>query len=472
MTIVLGLAYLAGLLLIGVFAVRGRQGASDYFLAGKSLGLVVAAFTTMASIMSGFVFVGGPGLFYQVGFGSVWIILSSSFTGALMCWIIAGPLHRLARDDRVLTLIDALRLRFPCRWTAGAVALGMMVGVVGYLATQLKALVIVLESAFPVSGVVAVGLGLAGLIFYSVLGGTLASVYTDVIQGVVMLWAASIGFYFAAQAIFGLPDPTATLLRTEPGWAGPWGTVGPVMALGWFFLFALGSMGQPHVVNRFMMLKDLGSLRFFPILVAVGMLACGLIWVGAGLAVRLWVEEGRIPPLDHPDLALSSFLDVIAPAWFRPVAYLGILAAIMSTVDSFVGVGSAILARDLPRIWGSPPRHQVFWGRVAGLALFVTAGVAAVLTESLVASIGIASFGLFAACLVPLLVAGLNWSAAGVWAARAGVATGLTSALVFEWGSRTGVFNLGVPPGLPALAIALAAFMIGGLLEKERRLRG
>ena len=109
---VAGITFLLALLAVGVIAARRGQGPVDYFLAGRRLGPVVLVLTTMASIMSGFAFVGGPGLFYEIGLGSFWITISSSFTGALMGWLLARPLFEMSHGRGCLTIPEVIRARF------------------------------------------------------------------------------------------------------------------------------------------------------------------------------------------------------------------------------------------------------------------------------------------------------------------------------------------------------------------------
>ena len=61
-------AYLAICFGIGVWAMRRTSSTADFFLAGKSIGPVVLVMATISSVMSGFGFVGGPGLVYESGF--------------------------------------------------------------------------------------------------------------------------------------------------------------------------------------------------------------------------------------------------------------------------------------------------------------------------------------------------------------------------------------------------------------------
>jgi Na+/proline symporter len=234
------------------------------------------------------------------------------------------------------------------------------------------------------------------------------------------------------------------------------------MCLGWFFLFSVGSLGQPHVVNRFMMAGDLKSLRLFPVLLAVSMLICGTVWLGVGIVIRSLVTEGALTPLAHPDDAIVVFLRDVAPAWLAPLAYVAVTAAIMSTADSFVTVGAAAATHDLGKDLGWLNRNEVAWGRFCSLLIYGVAGALAIWMNTLVAYLGILAFGSFAAALTPSLAIGLNWREAGRWAARVSISLGLLLSVVLEVLSRREMISLMLPSGVVALGASLLVFLILG----------
>jgi len=465
--------YLAALLAIGIFGARRSRNARDFYLAGGRLGLATSVLATMAAIISGFAFVGGPGLFLQVGLGSFWIMISSSFTGTLMCWLLAKPLFELSRRQGAMTVPGVLLQRYGCRYCSGIGALAVLLGTIGYLGTQMKALSILLASLIPDHSGLTVALGFGVLVFYSAFGGMIAGVYTDVVQGSIMLWASTLIFLVAIRTAGGFESLFDTLASGAPEALSPWGSAGPVTCLGWFFLFAVGAVAQPHVVNRLMMVKDLSVLRFFPLVLAVCMGICGLVWLGAGSAVRALILQGRLAEPSRPDEAISLFLNGFAPGWLSGLAYLGILAAIMSTVNSFVNIGAAALARDLPSLFRhsarlETPRREILEGRLATLGIFVASGIFSIYSTNLVAYLGILSFGTFAAALTPSLVIGLNWPGAGRLAARVSLTVGLAGVFLFEGLHRIGWYVMPTSSSLPALLLSLLVFLIIGKVEEKR----
>ena len=100
--------YMAAVLAIGAWAATRTRSARDFFVAGQRLGLVVTAMAAMSAAFSGFVFIGGPGLTYRMGIASLWIVLPISFTGGLLCWVVARKLRALAEIREIFTVPDAI----------------------------------------------------------------------------------------------------------------------------------------------------------------------------------------------------------------------------------------------------------------------------------------------------------------------------------------------------------------------------
>jgi Na+/proline symporter len=217
-----------------------------------------------------------------------------------------------------------------------------------------------------------------------------------------------------------------------------------------------------------MMIKDLRVLRLFPLALAVSMLFCSLIWLGSGLAVKGMVMGKMIPGLADPDNTISVFLEVSAPRWLAALTYVGIVAAIMSTADTFANVGAAVLTRDLPKIAGRPVYRELLWGRISAGLLFFLALICALRTESLVAYLGIFAFGSFAAVLTPSLAIGLNWERAGFWAARSSMVMGIVCVVGLELTDSLGYYALQVSPAALSLTLTLLTFLLTGRLLGHR----
>ena len=476
-------AYLAVVVAIGLWALGRTRDARDFFIAGQSLGLLVTGLATMSAAFSGFVFIGGPGLVYRMGVASLFICIPVSFTAGLLGWAVAKRLRLLAEARPVYTVADALLARYRSRAVSGLAALAVLLGTVAYLGAQLQALGVVIEAVFGTRGQlgdwslpVAMAIGLVVVVAYAIAGGMVAGVYTDLFQGGLMVLAAAGVFFFALRSGGGLgaiARDVAASPRFGPAFLDPLGNVPVFTAVGFFFLFSVGVLGQPHMLHKFYMLREVARLRWLPAVIGGGQAVCVLLWLGVGLAVPALVAGGRLAPLASPDQASPAFLLDFTPGLLAGLVFAGILAAIMSTADSLLNIAAAALVRDLPRALGWRLPDQLFWGRLAVLAVALAAAAFSLAYGDLIALLGTFAFGTFAASLAPAVAVGLNWRRVTAAAAAASIATGLVVHLGLEWLARQTLFPAlppaplapGVLPGVVAMAASLLVLLAWSALS-------
>jgi Na+/proline symporter len=311
---------------------------------------------------------------------------------------------------------------------------------------------------------------MAVVLAYSVAGGILAGIYTDMFQGSLMAVASILVFLYTLKVGGGMGGISRTILEADAAFLGPFGKMGPLAALSLFFVFGVGSMGQPHVIHKFYMLKDPRRLKWYPLLVTVALLVTMLLYFGVGVAVKALVVEGRMAPLGTPDDATPTFLLRFTPVLLAALVFSGVAAAIMSTVNSFMNIGAAAITHDLPVALGRRVKNELFWGRIATVAISVAAAALALLPGALVAFLGIFGWGLFASTLVPALAVGLNWEGATKEGAIASISTGLAVTLAFETLAYFKVYSFptGVSVSGLSLVLSILVFFAVSWLTRAR----
>ncbi len=445
--------YFGAVAAIGAWASRRTRTAKDFFVAGDGIGLVALTLAAMSATLSGFAFIGGPGLIYALGLGAMYIVLPAALTSAMGAWVLAKRMRLLAEVRPMITVPDAIGARFDSPAAQGLAGLAILIAVLGYMATNILALGIVINAIFGTGLGWGIWLGMAVVLAYSAAGGILAGVYTDVFQGSLMAVASILVFLFVLEHGDGLGGISRTILASDPGFLSPWGKMAPMAAISFFFVFGLGSLGQPHVVHKFYMLRDPRRLKWFPMLASLAVILTLLLYFGVGVAVKALVARGDLPALASPDDATPTFLLHYTPVLLAGVVFSGVAAAIMSTVNSFVNIGAAALTHDLPVALDRRVDDELRWGRIATVAVSLLATLVAQLSGTLVAFLGIFGWGLFASTLVPSLAIGLNWEGATRQGAVASIATGLVVTLLFE---SLGYFGLyGFPAGVTVSGASL-----------------
>jgi sodium/proline symporter len=423
------IVYKLVLVAIGVWASRRMHDTDDFFLGGRRLGGWVAAISASASSSSAWTLVAVSGMAYLWGWPALWLF-PATLSGFLINWLWVGPrLMRASRTANAITLTEFLagpdaRDGWPRRIVLLASGV-VLFSFTFYIAAQFQAAGNAFASAFELEMPTAIMIGAAVVLLYTLLGGFWAVSVTDTLQGLVMALTALVLPIAAVVAAGGPGAVLDTLAAQGPAIGGP-PTAG-IAAVG-FVLgtlgIGLGYPGQPHVVNRFMALRDPRALRdgqviaiSWAVIIYAGMLT-------VGLAARA---------LFGGQLADEQVLFEVTNRLFAPVVagimIAAVLSAIMSTADSQLLVAASSVSHDLPR----QGRGSLAVSRlVVALISMLAVAVAVLLPQTIFARVLFAWTALGAAFGPPLLVklAGFEIPPPRLFAA---MATGFLATLCFYW---------------------------------------
>ena len=292
--------YFVMCILVGLWAMGRTKSADDFFVAGKRLGPFVVSMAVFSSTLSGFGFVGGPGLVYGTGLTSLWMCVVSAIGYAIGFFLVAKRIRMIAEVRGSLSLPDIFYARYGNNWVRGLSAITILLGVMGYMAVQILSMALVLQSLLShtelfagISVLTCVVASSAVMIFYCVTGGIIASVYTDLVQGIIMIIAGFLVVLTAASVFEGgFAEASAKLMINDPESILPFGTLGPVAAISWFFLFGLGLAGQPHMVTKMMMNRHISDNRIILPVTIIGYVLAAMLWFSIGITMRALVLGG------------------------------------------------------------------------------------------------------------------------------------------------------------------------------------
>ncbi|MEM1228055.1 MAG: sodium/proline symporter [Planctomycetota bacterium] len=460
-------------IVVGIWAMRKTNSSKDFFMAGRDLGIFVTSIAIFSSAMSGFGFVGGPGLVYRMGISSLWIVISTTIGYAICFFLLGRKLREWAVKRDSISLPDVIMARYDSPLAGMLTALAIVLGVLGYLATQIAAMATVLQSLL--AGLTSMGevplvycavFSTTLLVFYCVTGGIIASVYTDLVQGVIMMVAAVMVFLAAIWAVDGgMVGISEILIKDDPASISPWGSKGVFGCLSWYFVFALGVAGQPQVITKLMMTRRVEDARWTLPATIVGYMITAMLWIALGLAMRALVVSGAYPELAKADHAAPDFLQNFTHPILAGVVFAGLFAAIMSTADAFLNIGAAAISHDLPlAIRGREIKHELGWARIVTVVLGFLAMMLALNLGEMVALLGAFGWGTFAAALVPTVAIGLNWERATGTAACTAICTSL--AINFSIKAFRIPIPLNIDPGAIALLVSIILFIGVSLCSK------
>jgi SSS family solute:Na+ symporter len=187
--LIAGTIYIALLITFTLLTKTKEKDSKTYFLAGANLGSVLGLFTFAATLFSTFTLLGMPDFFRVHGVGA-WIFLAVSDMVMVfgILWI-GYYLRKKTKGQDYLGMAGFMERCYESRFAGIVALLGAFIFLIPYVAIQIRGVAIFLTEAFSNGAAVwvyAVGIVVIMLI-YSEIGGLKAIIYSDTLQGILLL---------------------------------------------------------------------------------------------------------------------------------------------------------------------------------------------------------------------------------------------------------------------------------------------
>ena len=432
--------YFIAMLGIGFYAWRKSTSDSEgYLLGGRDLSPAVTALSAGASDMSGWLMLGLPGAIFASGLGQAWIGIGL-LIGAYLNYRLVAPRLRtyteLAGD--AITVPDFLEERFHDKSRSLRLISALVIIVFFALYTSAG---MVSGGKFAVSALgmdYTTGILLMGgvVVLYTVMGGFLAVSLTDFVQGCIM-FAALVMVPVAAYLTLGGGNFDSGLAAAEASRAlsltqmigGDVTLVAVISAAAW----GLGYFGQPHIIVRFMAIRDVKDMPTAR-RINIGWMTVSLIGaIMTGFIGAAYFAARGGAPAD----AETVFL-VLAQILFHPFVagfvLAAVLAAIMSTISSQLLVTSSSLTEDIYKTFvkrSASERELVTIGRSAVVLVSIVAGLLALNPDNSILSLVGNAWAGFGAAFGPAVLFSLRWKRTTKEGVLAGMVVG--ALVVIGW---------------------------------------
>ncbi len=477
--------YMAIVIVIGiVFAKSANKNSENYFLGGRSLGPWVTAMSAEASDMSGWLLMGLPGVAYWCGLAdAAWTAIGLAI-GTYLNWLIVSKrLRRYSiRANNSITLPEFFSNRFreKKKVIMSIAALFILIFFAVYASSCFVTCGKLFSTLFGASYQSMMILGAVFVLIYTILGGFLAESASDFMQGIVIIIALTIivtisvikagGFGAVVEnankipgflEFFGLATPHVeeglqTVVDNAPVFdaARPYGLLSVFSMLAW----GLGYFGMPQVLLRFMAIRKEEELKFSR--------RIAMIWVVISLAVAVFI--GIVGRMLFPTMHLTAssaeniFITLTTsslPAILAGFVMAGILAATISSSDSYLLIAASAVAKNLYQgvLKKKASDKQVMWvSRITLLVITLIAIFIALDENSVIFKIVSFAWAGFGATFGPLMLFSLFWKRINKWGAIAGMVGG--AAMVFLW--KLVISTLG---GVFAIYELLPAFIFSSI---------
>ena len=486
------------LIVIGIgvcFAKRAQSNSKNYFLGGRSLGPWVAAMSAEASDMSGWLLMGLPGVAYWCGLAdAMWTAIGLA-VGTYLNWLLVARRLRVYSHTAgdAITVPDFFSNRFheKKKVLLGISSIFILVFFTVYAASCFVTCGKLFSTLFGTSYHSMMIVGALFVILYTWIGGFLAESTSDFMQAIVMIItlvmvlimgvnaaggigavmqnARAIPGFFSATALATpitdvsgvqqvLADGTAAF-----GSARGYGLLTIISTLSW----GLGYFGMPQVLLRFMAIRRVNELKRSRRVATVWCTISLLAAIFIGIVGRtLFATEAALNTSGGAENVFIITATRLLPTVLAGLAMAGILAATISSSDSYLLIAASAVSKNLYEgiIKKDASEKQVMRVSRMMLILISLIGIAIAWNEnSVIFTIVSFAWAGFGATFGPIMLFSLFWKRTNRAGAIAGMVTG--GVTVFIWklllkpmGGVLGIYEL-----FPAFVLSCLAIIIVSL---------
>lgn len=367
---------------VGIYCRKYANGVDGFVLGGRNVGAWMSAFAFGTSYFSAVVFVGYAGQFgWKYGLAAFWAGLGNAVLGSLIAWWVLGPRTReMTHRIGATTMPEFFGKRYNSRALRIAAAAIIFVFLIPYTASVYNGLSRLFGMAFGLPYEACVIAMAVITCVYVVVGGYMATVVNDFLQGIVMLVGITAVIFAVMNANGGFMEAMTTLSQVSDGsgFQGVFTSMfgpDPANLLGVVILTSLGTWGLPQMVQKFYAIKDGPAIKqgaiistLFAIIVSGGCYFLG----GFG---RLYGDQIDYTAAGTPvfDSIVPTMLSTLPELLIGLVIVL-VLSASMSTLAGLVLNSSSTLTLDL--IEGNIVKNMDEKRRIRYMRAFIVAFIA------------------------------------------------------------------------------------------------
>ena len=481
--------YMALIIAMGLwYSRKANTNIEGYFLAKRGFGPWLTSLSAQASDMSGWLLMGLPGVAFFMGIGYAFWVVLGLFIGTWVNWAVVAKRLRTYSEvaDNAITLPEFFSKRFHDnrRILLAVAALISLLFFSIYVGAQLIVVGRVFNHIFDLPITIMVIIGAVVVLSYTLIGGFLAVGITDVVQSLLMVTALTLVMIFGVVHVGGVAGVVENL-QTFPrfldffGMAEPTGIVNgvPIFGEGTSLTFlavislmawGLGYFGMPQVLVRFMAINKISNFKTSRVIAIVWVFVGMFAAVSIGLLGRA-IFPGAFATGGDAETVFILLSQNFFPPLLAGVVISGILAASMSSTDSYMLIVSSSLANDIYKgiFDKNASEKKVMWiARVTMLLVTVFGIVVAVGNQPIFQVVAYAWAGL-GASFGPLILFSLFWKRTTFAGALSGMLAGGFMVVIWRNFIRPLHYSVDVFELLPAFVISCLVIVIVSLATKK-----
>lgn len=438
------MVFAALMVIVGIYSSRKAKTIDGFLLGGRKIGAWVSAFAYGTSYFSAVIFVGYAGQHgWNIGMGSMWIGVGNAVFGCLLAWLVLAKRTRnMTHTIGAKTMPEFFEGRYNSKTMKIMSAVVIFVFLVPYSAAVYKGLGAMFTTVFPGISVNMWMLFIAALTaVYLVLGGYVATAYTDFIQGIIMI-AGVIAMVVAVviNPVIGGFSQIIPRLSAVEGMNGqlvsPFGGSSFKFLCVNILLTSFGTWGLPQMVSKYYAVKDEKSIQkatvistAFAMIIGVGAYFIGSL---SRLVLNNQLPEGGVDMVIPTTLLTVLGDSNIVTTLILAVILILLLSASMSTLSSIVLTSASSISVDLlPEVKKNFDKlGQMLITRLLCFLFVALSYIFATTNITIIVNIMSFSWGIVSGCFIGPYIWGIYWKKTTKAGAFSGMIAGFLTVVV------------------------------------------
>ncbi|MCE2991658.1 MAG: sodium:solute symporter family protein [Candidatus Jidaibacter sp.] len=387
------IAYLLLCLVIGLHKAGKIKTIREYTLGTGYISTAVLLSTILATYLGAGSTIGTVEKLYSMGLIFALAIMFKPLFWFITAKIFAGNIH-VFKKAGCMSVSDIMGFLYgkAGKWTTNILAILISIGV---LAAQIAAIGYLFNYFLGLTPQLGTLIGFGVLVVYSLFGGIRAVALTDTFQGMIIAVAIPVACLIAFHDIGGYEGLVSNLPASHLtiDFSG-----GNIILFASILFYTLMPLSEGAFIQRYLMANNSRQLNTCLKLIAFISLPLTIIIVLIGFIVKVKAPE------INPNIAFYYMIGNYLPVGVTGLLVSGILAAIMSTADSWLNTTSVLCAHDIAK--GLFPKltdkQELFIARISVIVISVLATVLAFSGKSLMELIWLADNFWFPIILIPL----------------------------------------------------------------------
>ncbi len=462
-------AYLLSMAVIGL---RGRKKTSDlttFVVGGRKAGPWVSALAYGATYFSAVLFIGYAGRSgWDYGLWAVLIGVGNGILGAYLSWKLLAPKTReVTRRLKIKSMPQMFEKRYASEKMKLFSAAVIFVFMIPYSASVYSGLSYLCEAVLNIDYDLAMFLIAAVAAVYLVLGGYLASLAADFVQGLLIIGGVvfMIVFVMNSPTVGGFTHGISTVLdKMDAAGILRLDGNGIIGLISLILLTSIGTWGMPQMIHKFYGIENEEGVRRGRVISTAFCIfvSAGAYFIG-GISRLFYDEVPTLNGLQNYDLIVPGILQTL-PSVLLGIIMVLVLSASVSTLSGITLTSCSTMTMDIfPKIMGKRyDKKRAFFSTRLLCLLFIVFSYIIALCKSPILMLMSFSWGTIAGSFLSPYLLGLLWKRMNRKGAWAGMLSGFFTSIILTAASG---FNSGQAAmfGVIAMVVSFAVCIVASL---------